>query len=109
MHDKWFSTPLSSETSILSRNQCANSLNNVVFAWRSAFISFSLMVGSAIKKELAAAKNLSVVLVNNVCPEELPECLEKFFGTCVKKACNIISLQCASFCVLIAYSYVEDS
>jgi len=109
MLDKWFSTPLSSESSILSRNQCANILNNVVFAWRSAFISFSLMVRSVIKKELATAKNLSVVLVNHFCPEELPECLEKFIGTYVKKACNIISLQCASFSVLIAYSYVEDS
>jgi len=53
------------------------------------------MVRSVIKKELATAKNLSVVLVNHFCLEELPECLEKFIGTCVKEACNKISLQCA--------------
>jgi hypothetical protein len=91
MLDKWFSTPLSSESSVLSKNQCVNSLNNFVFAWRSAFSSFSLMVRSVIKK-LATAKNLSVVLVNHFRPEELPECLEKCIGTCVKKACNEISL-----------------
>ena len=97
MLDKWFSTPLSSKSSILSKNQCANTLNNLVFAWKSAFSSFSSMVRSVIKKELATTKILSVVLVNHLCPEELPECLEKLIGNCVKKACNIISLHCASF------------
>jgi hypothetical protein len=72
-------------------------LNNLVSAWRSAFSSFNLMLRSVIKKELATAKNVSVVLVNHLCPEELPECLEKLIGNCEMKACNIISLHYASF------------